>query len=642
MKRSHLLIACLLSGALLPAARAMEWPGIRDGALHLHAEQADSLQVSWQPAWQAEANEEHLYLQAGDGRLLAQRDIAASEVRGRQQWPLQAHGSGYRLEIPGYSFRLYQVSHADSSAALFEPVKLHFSAIVPAGMQLYFRVRAGERAVLAGKYYGGVSGLDVQRLSDGLGLRLPLSRHAHYAQSDRLELPVAAEDQLWRLRLQGQGKVAFWLDGSDNLFAQRPEHLFSPSQEPGQVNLELHPQVLGPTPKLGVVLPYSPPEAPELLAQLAPRAASYYSFVDVMARRPWHEQAFRPLYLNHYGIRTDTTLLSRTGRRPVLSADSTTLAGLQAWLEGIRDFGAVGTHYIDFADEPNLNYPDYASFADYFAQIATQVHQHPGAREAGVRIAMPASSRLLNGPSREDAKSRRGLDWARRLLDDHGEWVDALSWHEWMVRDLRATRVYRDNVRQAAQLVGLDAQGRPRKALLLGQTNISSGNGISPYEQETQFAALWWASVAVNSAQDGLLELLNWYLATDEPDHLKGMIGLDEDGRFYLKPVGLAMVFMQQHWLEQVLHLDNDAFEVDVLAMRSGSRLSVFGVNKTTRLQQVQLRGEPLNCSDQEPPRLQLFDATASLSSEPLECTAGAWHFSLPGESLFALSWEAP
>ena len=640
MKPRRLLAACLLLGALPPAALAQEWTGLRDGALHLRAEQADSLQVAWQPAWQAAANAERLYLQAGDGRLLAQRDIAASELRGRQQWPLAAHGSGYRLEIPGYSFRQYRISHADATAALFEPAKLHFCAELPSGVELYFRVPAGEHAVLAGKYHGGISALAVQRLSDGRELRLPLERHARYAQSDRLALPVAGTDQLWRLRLQGSGKAAFWLDGSANLFAQRPEHLFSPDQEPGQVNLTLHPQVLGPTPRLGVALPYTPPEAPELLAQLAPRAASYYSFVDVMARSPRHEQAFRPLYLNRYGIHTDSTLLAMTGRRSVLDADDTTRAGLQAWLEGIRALGAEGTHYLAFADEPNLNYPDYASFAGYFARMAALVRQAPGAREAGVRIAMPAASRLLNGPSRDGAESRRGLDWARRLLAEHGEWIDALSWHEWMVRDLRATRVYRDNVRAAAQLVGLDERGRPRKALLLEQTNLSSGDGISPYEQETSFAALWWASVAINSAQDGLLELLDWFPATDEPDHPKGMIGLREDGRFYLKPVGLAMVFMQRHWLEQVLRLDNDAFEVDVLAMRSGSRLALFGVNKTAREQQVHVRGAPADCSVPAAPRLELFSATAGTASAPLRCTPGAWDFTLPGESLFALSWD--
>ncbi|MDV7212388.1 hypothetical protein [Azotobacter beijerinckii] len=636
------LLGGLLLGALLPA-QAQEWPGIRDGALYLRVPRDDSLQIDWQPAWQAEANAEHLYLQAGDGRLLARRDIAAGETHGRQRWALHRQDGDQRLEIPGYSFRRYRVRHADDTAALFEPVKLHFCAELPPGTRLYFRVLAGEHAVLAGKYHGGIEGLYAERPSDGRSLYLPLSRDGEYSQSDRLELPVSVEDQLWSLVLQGRGKAAFWLDGSANLFAQRPEHLFGPEFAPGNVGLELHDEVLGPTPKLGVALPYTPPEAPELLAKLAPRAASYYSFVDAMTRNPKREEQFRPLYLNSYGIHTDITLLSQSGRRPLLAADKMSRGGLKAWLDGIIALGGVGTHYLALADEPNLNYPDYASFAAYFAQMAPLVRTHPGAREAGVRLALPSSSRLINGPSLDGAAARRGLDWARQLLAEHGEWVDALSWHEWMVRDLRATGVYRDAVRQAAQLVGLDAHGRPRKALLLEQTNLSSGNSVSPYEQETGIAALWWASVAVNAAQDGLLELLDWFPATDNENHPKGMIGLAGDGRYVLKPVGEAMAFMQRHWQEQVLRLDNDAFEVDVLAMRTGRRVVLFGVNKVPRRQEVQLQGEPLaTCSAQEAPRLHLLSATAQPGEGTLDCTGRPWRFSLPGETLFVLEWEAP
>lgn len=636
-----LVFSGLLLGAQLPAAQAQEWTGIRDGALYLRAPQGDALQIDWQPAWQAEANAEHLYLQAGDGRLLARRDIAATETRGSQRWALSPGEGDQRLEIPGYSFRLYRVRHADDTAALFEPVKQHFCAELPAGTQLYFRVRAGERAVLAGKYHGGVDGLYAQRLSDGHDLYLPLARDSHYTRSDRIELPVSDQDQVWSLRLRGRGKAAFWLDGSANLFAQRPEHLFSPELTPGQVGLRLHDEVAGPTPRLGVGLPYTPPEAPELLARLAPRAANHYSFVDVTVRRPHHEQAFRPLYFRRYGIDADSTLLSQTGRRSVLKADDTSRAGLAAWIDGIREFGGAGRHYISFADEPNLSYPDYASFARYFAAMARQVRETAGAREAGIRVAVPASSRLVNGPTTDGARSRRGLDWARRLLEEHGEGIDALAWHEWMVRDLRATRVYRDSVRQAAQLVGLDERGRPRKALLLEQTNLSSGNNVSPYEQETRFAALWWASVAINAAQDGLLEQLNWFLATDDDEHFKGMIGRAGDGRYVLKPVGEAMAFMQQHWQEEVLRLDNDAFEVDALAMRSDSRIVLFGVNKAPRRQEVRLSGEPLACHAQDPPRLQLF-GVAEPGTGAVDCSQQPWRFSLPGETLFVLEWETP
>ena len=640
MKTRRRLAICLLFGALASGASAQDWVGLRDGALHLRPAKDDHLQIIWQPAWQADANAERIFLQSGDGRLLGLREIAAHEVRGRQEWPLTVPQNDYRLEIPGYSYRQYRVSHADDTAALFEPVKVHFSAELPSGAQLYFKVRAGERAILNGKFYGGVRSFLLERLGDELERELQLVPHTRYAQSDRLELPVSDTDQVWKLHLRGSGKAAFWLDGSANLFAQRPEHLFEPNYLPGKVRLTLHPDVLGPTPKLGVALPYTPPDDPRSLEQLAPLAASYYSFVDVMARRPHHEQAFRPLYLNHYGIHTDITLISKSWRRPLMQADQTQRAGLQAWLDSIRALGGKGTHYVAAADEPNLNFPDYETFARYFAATIEQIHRYPGAREAGIRIAMPSSSRLLNGPSRDGAKSRRGLDWAEQLLEKHGEWIDALSWHEWMVRDLRATRVYRENVRQAAQLVGLDALGRPRKALIIGQTNVSSGNSISPYEQETRFAALWWASVAVNASQDGLLELLDWFPAFDNPDHAKGMVGQTPGGRYVLKPVGQAMVFMKQHWLDEVQRLDNDAFEVDALAMRSGKRQVLLGVNKAERRQDVELQGGPVPCEGRAPPRLALFDG-GQADDSTVRCEASRWLFSVPAETLFTLSWEA-
>lgn len=645
MKRGARLLAGLLLAVLLPAAQALQWPGIRDGALHLRVSRDDQLQVSWQPAWQAEANAEQLFLQSGDGRLLAQRDILPDEPRGALRWALPAGAGDYRVEVPGYSFRRYRFGHAETSAALFEPAKLHVSAELPSGMQFYFRVPAGTQALLGGKYHGGIRRLELERLGDGLRLQLTLQVHDHYADSDQLALPVTAAEQVWRLRPQGSGKAAFWLDGSANLFAQRPEHLFSPAARAGQVALQLHAERLGRTPWLGVALPYTPPEAPELLARLAPRAANHYTFADVLERRPDHEQAFRPLYRHRYAIAVDSTLLALTGRRSRLDADARSRLGLQRWVAGIRGLGVHGRHYLAFADEPNLNYPDYPSFAGYFAAMLAEAQAIPGLREAGVRIAVPASSRLLNGPLRDGAAERRGIDWARRLLAEHGEAIDALSWHEWMVRDLRATRVYREQVRQAAQLVGLDAQGRPRKALLLEQTNLSSGASVSPYEQATHFAALWWASVAANAAQDGLLELLNWFPATDDPHHRKGMIATRDGTQFRLKPVGQAMAFMQAHWLDEVLRLDNDAFEVDALAMASGAQRALFGVNKAPRRQQVRLRGALPGCAAHPAPQLLLLDAPASAAdgtphAGAVTCQADTWQFELPGEVLFVLRWQ--
>jgi hypothetical protein len=251
---------------------------------------------------------------------------------------------------------------------------------------------------------------------------------------------------------------------------------------------------------------------------------------------------------------------------------------------------------------------------------------------------MPASSRLVNGPFTENAADKRGIDWARRLLSESADQVDALAWHEWMIRDLLATRVYRDSVRRAADLVGLDAKGQPRKALLLDQTNLSSGSALSPYDQETHYTSLWWASVVINASQDGLLSMLNWFQAADEPPYGKGMVRIHDDGRFELKPVGLAQQFIARHWLPQVLQLDNDAFEVDVLAMAGDEQRALLGVNKGTRLQRIDLSGAkcPLNQS-----ALRFFGADNRSRDIPFACENGRVRFELPGQTLFALTWSA-
>lgn len=640
MNAVRLLVSLTLFSGVAGAAE-LRWPDIRDGSLYLTPDRADQLRLDWVGAWQTNANPEQVFLLDGQGRLAARRDIAASEARGQQQWPLPAGHGSYRLEIPGYSFRRYRPAFSDSTRAQFAPARVHVSLQVEAGTQLYFRVAAGEQAILAGKYHGGVSGLRAVRLDDGQALSLNLVAQPAYWQYEEVTLPVSPKPQIWRLELQGRGKAAFWLDGTANLFARRVADLGPLDEQPGTVNLRLGQQRLGPTAKLGLNLPYLlPPVASHpILDALKPRAAGFYSFVDVLARQPDYENAFRRFYRERFAIEDDITLLAATGRRADLSDDATSRQGLQAWLAASVTLDGAGRHYIAFADEPNLNYPRYEDFRAFFAQRLQQVEDYAGAREAGVRIAMPASSRLVNGPLAEHSAERRGLDWAQRLLKEFGPRIDALAWHEWMVRDLLATRVYRDNVRQAAALVGLDERGRPRKALLLDQTNLSPGSSLSLYEQNGHYAAVWWASVAINASADGLLDMLNWFQAADEPDYPKGMLQVLDPQHFVLKPVGLAQQFIQQHWLDEVLQLDNDAFEVDALAMARGPARSLLGVNKGERTQRVRFATTAAHCPAN--PLLTLFGPDHQPRKANLVCRDGRLGFDLPGQTLFALSWSA-
>ena len=284
MKYFALLVGLGLS--LDAWSASMRWGDIRDGSLYLQTDRPDTLTVRWTPAWQADANEERLYLLDGKGKLEGERLIAASESRGTQTWPLAPGAASYQLEIPGYSFRRYKVEHDEHTVALFAPAKVHFSAETRDGDELFFKVAPGEHAVLAGKFHGGVSALQAQRVGDGKQVALALKPYRAYWQFDKVELPVTRDEQVWRLRLQGSGKVAFWLDGTANLFAQNPQQLKPLREDDGQTRLTLTKQVLGPTPNLGIALPYvSPPESSfAVLDALKPQAGTYYSFVDITAK----------------------------------------------------------------------------------------------------------------------------------------------------------------------------------------------------------------------------------------------------------------------------------------------------------------------------------------------------------------------
>ncbi|KTT28976.1 hypothetical protein RSA46_12145 [Pseudomonas oryzihabitans] len=628
-------LALWLGGA---QAASMSWQELRSGNLYLQTATGDALTVDWRPAWQAAANREQLYLLDGSGHLQQQLDIAADQTRGSARLALPASPLDYRFDVPGYSFRNYRLTHDAATKAQFEPAKLHLTADVAPGVELYFKVGAGEHAVLNGKYQGGVEALVVQPQNGVTGARLPLQRHARYRDFDWLELPVAAQDRVFKLRLIGSGKVSFWLDGTANLFAQDPAQLHPLQQAPGQVDLRLRQDSPGPTPRLGVGLPYAqiPPPLRKDFADLGVQGAGLYSFADVLNRAPQRELEVRQDYRQRFDLDFDVTLLASSGRQAVLEADPQTGLALTRWLEDTRALKG-GLHYLSFADEPNLNYPSYAAFSRYFGTMLSQVKAVSWAHAVGVRIAMPASAQFINGPFCDDAASRRGLDWARSLLKEHGPDIDAIAWHRWMLRDLLATRRYRDEIQAAAELVGRDDQGRPRKALLLDQTNISSGDSLSPYEQDTWYAAQWWAAVAIASGQDGLLSLVSWFQLADEDDYPKGLWH-NTGTSFAAKPIGRAWTFVRQHWLERVVGLDNDAFEVDALAMSAPHRQGIVGVNKAQRLQQVTLAPAPPHCTSAT---LELLLPEGPQRSA-VSCTAERLTFELPPNALFSLDWSTP
>jgi len=69
----YFVLAVSLGLSLDVYAGPMLWADIRDGSLYLQPDNPDTLSIQWVPAWQADANEERLYLLDGQGKLQDER-----------------------------------------------------------------------------------------------------------------------------------------------------------------------------------------------------------------------------------------------------------------------------------------------------------------------------------------------------------------------------------------------------------------------------------------------------------------------------------------------------------------------------------------------------------------------------------------
>lgn len=592
-----LLATYFLSCQGRPSARVSHWKNIRDGVFYINKSASvdvKGVRVTWSQVWQADAQQERLYFQDPYGSLLKLRTIKPTETSGTEFFRFTEHNGHYRLEIPGYSFRKYNLQIRERLATVFEPVKLHFSASVPSGTRLYFKVPARHAFSLGGKYYGGVKKLiatNVANSKQTVTLHLRNYSAQEYSRHDLVTIPAHKEDRIWSLVFKGSGKVSFWLDGIPNLFSLRKKDLFVHEYQTGTANINVASHVVGTMPKVGAALPFAMPPANSypLLKELKLKSANYYIFKDVLENNILRDHNFRSLYKHKFNILDDISILANSGRVSVLKDIEKAKDFINKYFENRPVLNQKGISYIAFADEPNLNYSSYKDYENYFRRMAQSVKNNRQLSGQNIKIAAPASSRMVNGPTRSGSAERKGLDWTKKLLKKHPHLVDAVSWHEWLIRDLIATPFYRDTVKQVVGVVGRDpVSGKPLKDLIIAQTNISSGLSLSPYEQDTFFAALWWVSVVINASVDGDLAMINWFKVADDKVYKKGLV-TSIGGKFIKKPVAYAMSFINEFALTNVLQTSCDAIEVDVIALtnKEQSKIHLLGVNKSQRQQKM-------------------------------------------------------
>lgn len=585
LTRIALLIICL-SGT--ESLLAETWPSLRDGVVHIRhtAETPSSFLVKWDDAWISESQEDHAFLLGPKGELLEKIELTALNTPGKLGFQIEGKGD-YRFEVTGASFRNVSIGTQGPTPMVFEPVKIHKSISLPRSGHFYFKAPANTPFTFNAKFHDGVTDFSVRPVDATEAYTLKLVEHTLHWQFDKLEIPASLEPVIYEVSWSGRGKASFWLDGIDNLFSLRPEDWFVPEYSAGNANIIVTDSVMGTSPAIGAALPYVDPPAftwPVIESwQLG--AANYYLFADTLAQKPDADIAFLTRYEQQFNIESSNSILADTGRNAVLEPTPELKNLITHYLKQRQVQGLLKSNYFAFADEPNLNYPDYETFEHYVSELITAIEQHPDPDVAKTHIAVPQSSRFLHGPTRTQADRRKGIDWADKLLGKMGASIDAISWHEWLVRDLIDTPRYRKAVEQAAALVERHAKtnGHQQK-LIIGQTNISSGSSLSPYEQDTFFAALWWTSVVIQSSLPGKLDQIMWFKAADDEIYKKGLISLS-DASYSEKPVSKAMQFINKNVCPLVVKLENNRPELDLLVTLSDDRkkASILGVNKSKR-----------------------------------------------------------
>lgn len=626
---------------LADVAGATVWSNIRDGVVHVAV--AESLElpvtvsVAWKDVWISESQEDHFFIQKPDGSLLDRHILNRDNTPGQITYRLEQPGN-YRLEVTGASFRNITVAVPAGVKSMLEPVKVHKSVELPRNGQLFFRVPAKQSFSFAAKNYGGVKSFLLTNSGNEDSFTLDCREHVYYSEFDRKKFAAQENPTIQQLSWDGKGKVAFWLDGVANLFTQRPGDFFE--LKPGEVEIQVRIDrgVIGPTPALGVAFPFiaPPAAAAQIIDHWQLSAASHYVFVDYYQREENRGVDFKEQYERRFHLLKDNAIFGITGRKMVFSSMDKVAETVLDYLASSARSADCET-YFAFADEPNLNYGSYGQYARQFGRIAAEIKSHPNPKINHVLLATPQSSRFLNGPTRSGAEKRRGYDWAEKLIQDYGQYIDALSWHEWLVRDLIDTGRYREAVEKAYGLV-LKYRNRFTRepALIIGQTNISSGPTLSPYENDTFFAALWWTSVVIQSSLPGKLQQLVWFKVEDDKVYKKGLLAI-ENGIPVEKPVAGAMAFINRNLGKWVLPVQQEHPELDLLATLSDDkkRLMVLGVNKSSRPQFLQI-SLPFSCTD---------GTAASLNetgSQEIDYTAveAGMGFRLAGETIFSLQCE--
>lgn len=566
------------------------WATLRSGKLHMTRADTAILNigVTWTNAYIAESTQDTLYYQSSTGSTIRTDLLTAASG----SLNIAMSGTGHQmLNIPAAGYRAFSVVIPNAYKSMFEPTKVHQCMSIAAAYEVYFSVPASTAFTLGGKYYGSgnVTAITIVNVADELDTAtLNLNAgYTEYADYDTSAISSTGSTRIFKMTFTGSGRVAFWVDGIPNLFAKTQADLFSVSYGAGTSTITVG-ATAGVVPVIGATLPYETltSQAQAVAVDLDMTGTSRYHKQTHLTNNPSHDVSFLALAETTLGlsayqssVRDDPTIIAST---------SSVVSFYETYMNARHDSGYLQTTYMAFADEPNLNYTTLSTFNDEFATIATAIKNNANPDVASTLIGFPQSSKFINGPNTSSPDTRRGYDQAAWGLQNHYTKFDAITWHEWMVRDLISTPWYYDSI-NAAYTLGqtYKPQGGTDKKLIISQTNMMSGDSTSTYEQDTFYASLWWASVVAQSTRTGKLNALIWFLLYGDTNHGKGMATANDAGCVD-KIVAQSQKFLAAHMGTTALTTTSNHPEVDMAGtLTAGGLLKVFGVNKGPRAQTV-------------------------------------------------------
>lgn len=642
----------------------------RDVAIYYFPEKSTSIQLIWAAAYNADSNDETIFVLNRRGQLVYQVSIDQNDLNGDVLIPMIA-GEQYKLVIPGYSYRNYSVKAANDLKYMIEPAKLQFTGTLSNDATLYFKVNPGEQAYFNMKDYNngavvGPTGATLTRLEDAAVFVLSTAVQTTYYGHNRMTLPVTTPEEgtvTYKVVLTGgAGRSAFWLDGISNVFSPSQSQYTRPVEENSVVEATASSERVGKMVNVGTYLPYVviPAPADQSLARLAPQCGNFYSFLNVLSANPLRER-FRELYTTGIvPMKYTWTIFGQDApglNAAILEFTPTIQDGVTKFMQNLIDIngGAANgcKNYVMMSDEPNRVYPSYEQYEAFFVQMCDYINNHPLKAASGVEVAVAGFSRFDHGTTIEGALDRKGETWTKRLLAKYTGAIGGISWHEWFVRNPLALRQYSKTVEAGAKYTNNGA-----RRMTIEQTNTSGGQSVSLYDQNTHYASVWFAGVIINSARPGKLDDLMWFPVSDDSGHPKGQIYTPDtpvahnspgpDSTFGLKPIGLFTEYLMANHLtglanKSVYKIEATGVEVDMLYFqgdKAGNRkYTVMGVNKSEREYVTTIKGldwttaAALWCWTEDTVAVEL-----AYTKQP----NGDYVFTVPKNGIFFLTSEKP